>query len=91
MEYCAIVVPMSGDPYAIKCATAVLLADELKKLYGTRVWVFPYQGKSWAISKGPTNRFLLGPGGERIPLFQQDDLLDIDHSGSLYNGTDAQV
>ncbi len=81
--YCAVIIPETEPAYITRWQSAQGLADELKRHYGTKTAVFPFIGWPWAISKGPLRRFLLGPAGERFPLFPDEVVTEIDPHGSL--------
>jgi hypothetical protein len=82
--YHAVILPEQGEPFVISTTSYEKLADELRKFYGTRTFVFPFKGQRWAISKGPIQRYLLGPNGERAPLFQEALNLEPNPDGSLF-------
>jgi hypothetical protein len=82
-SFSAVVVPENEDAYLIHTNSATALATALKELRGQSVQVFPYEGASWAISTGPTQRYLLSPDGNRYPLFDSEDHFAVDPSGSM--------
>lgn len=87
--YHAVIVPESGEAFTITARTAAALATELQKFYGTRTAAFPFLGQRWFISKGPTQRYLLGPNGERFALFKEEPNYEPDPDGSLSNREDS--
>lgn len=84
LEFHAVIVPEYEGAYVISAATPGELATKLALFTGTRIYVFPFQGKCWFISKGPTHRRLLAPNGiQSFNLYVIEPNLEPDYTGSL--------
>jgi hypothetical protein len=79
----AVIFPPLDAPHVISTQSETGMAKALQDFYGTDTIVFVFHGVRWAISKGPTQRYLLGPHNKQIPIFKPECSTDIDPEGSL--------
>lgn len=82
--YYAVIIPLSDDPILEIVESVDELVVTLKRYYGTKANAYVFKGRQWFISKGPVQRHLLSPTGEKFALFQTENISEPDPEGSLY-------
>ena len=82
-RFYAVHVPEAGPTTCTELASAEELAAFVQARLGVPGQVLMFRGARWHLTRGPLKFLVPPPGqGERIPLFQGGDDLDVDPDGS---------
>ena len=83
MDYNAIIVPESGQPFLLNANSVEELVSLIKTYCGTETCAFPYFGTPLGITKGP-RRQLRDTNNKLYPLYDTVvNGVEIDPTGSL--------
>lgn len=88
LKFHVVWIPENGHGSCREFPTVDLMVEYVRALVGKPGQVFIFFAERWHLTRGPL-KFLVPPnGGDRIPLFQSLDQLDIDPDGATSTESD---
>lgn len=83
LKFQLIIIPEDGRGFCQSFDTVAQAVEAIRPVIGQQGQIFLFRGDRWNLTRGPM-KFLVPPAGQgdRIPLFQSLDQLDVDPDGN---------